>query len=198
MIETPETGRDDASPRAAGASMTQSDADLWFVREVLPLESALMQYLRRNCRNRADIADLVQDVYVQVYEAALIARPERPRAFVLATARNLLINRVRRDQIVRIEAVADLEAVNVAMDEPGPERAVIARDMLRRLQSALDRLPARCRQAVIMKKVEGLPAREIARRMGIAENTVNRHLTEGMLMLADCLYGEAGETGSNP
>lgn len=192
MIETPESGRDDAGLQSAGASMTVSDVDLWFVREVLPLESALMQYLRRNCRNKAEIPDLVQDVYVQVYEAAQIALPERPKAFVLATARNLLINRVRRDQIVRIEAVADLEAVSVALDEPSPERAVIARDMLRRLQSALDQLPARCRQAVVMKKVEGLPAREIASRMGISENTVNRHLTEGMLMLADCLYGETG------
>jgi len=198
MIETPDTGRDDAGLRTAGASMSQSDADLWFVREVLPLEAALMQYLRRNCRNKADIADLAQDVYVQVYEAALVARPERPRAFVLATARNLLINRVRRDQIVRIEAVADLEAINVALDEPSPERTAIARDTLRRLQAGLESLPPRCRQAVVMKKVEGLSAREIASRMGITENTVNRHLTEGMLMLADCLYGEAAGKGGEP
>jgi RNA polymerase sigma factor (sigma-70 family) len=192
MIETPETGRENSGSQGAGAAMTVSETDIWFVREVLPLEATLMQFLRRNCRNKADIPDLCQDVYVRVYEAALERRPERPKAFVLATARNLLINRVRRDQIVRIEAVADLEAVNIALDEPSPERAVIARDMLRRLQSALDRLPARCRQAVVMKKVEGLPAREIASRMGISENTVNRHLTEGMLMLADCLYGETG------
>ncbi len=191
MIETPDSGRDNAGLQPAGASMPQSDVDHWFVREVLPLESALMQYLRRHCRNKSEIPDLVQDIYVQVYEAAQLRLPEHPKAFLLTTARNLLINRVRRDQIVRIEAVADLEAVNIALDEPSPERAVIARDMLRRLQSALDRLPARCRQAVVMKKVEGLPAREIAARMGISENTVNRHLTEGMLMLADCIYGEA-------
>jgi len=190
MIETPETGRENSGLHGAGAAMTVSDTDIWFVREVLPLEATLMQFLRRNCRDKADIPDLCQDVYVRVYEAALERRPERPKAFVLATARNLLINRMRRDQIVRIDAVADLETVNIALDEPGPERVVLARDTLRRLQLALDRLPARCREAVILKKIEGLPAREIAMRMGIAENTVNRHLTEGMLVLADCLYGE--------
>ena len=190
MIETPETGRENSGSQGAGAVMTVSETDIWFVREVLPLEATLMQFLRRNCRNKADIPDLCQDVYVRVYEAALERRPERPKAFVLTTARNLLINRMRRDQIVRIDAVDDLEAVNIAMDEPGPERVVLARDTLRRLQGALDRLPARCREAVILKKVEGLPAREIAARMGIVENTVNRHLTEGMLVLADCLYGE--------
>ncbi|HEV2561803.1 MAG TPA: RNA polymerase sigma factor [Rhizomicrobium sp.] len=190
MIETPETGRENSGLHGAGAAMTVSDADIWFVREVLPLEATLMQFLRRNCRDKADIPDLCQDIYVRVYEAALERPPERPKAFVLATARNLLINRMRRDQIVRIDAVADLEATNIALEEPGPERVVLARDTLRRLQLALDRLPARCREAVILKKIEGLPAREIAMRMGIAENTVNRHLTEGMLVLADCLYGE--------
>ena len=56
------------------------------------------------------------------------------------------------------------------------------------LQAALDQLPPRCREAVVMRKIEGLPRREIAMRMGIAEKTVRRHIGDGMCALADALY----------
>lgn len=136
--------------------MNASDPDVWFVREVLPLEAALMQFLRRSWRNRADVDDLCQEVYMRVYEAAKERIPDPVRPFVFATARNLIINRVRREQIVAIETIADLEALNIAADEPGPDRNAMAREELRRLQAALDNLPPRCRQAVILKKIEGL------------------------------------------
>ena len=162
------------------------------MREVLPLESILMLFLRQNWRNRAEIADLRQEVYMRVYEAALKEIPDQTKAFVLTTARNLIIDRVRRESVIPFEIVTDLEALGVASEQPGPERAIIARDALRRLTTALDQLPPRCREAVTLRKIEGLSRREIASRMGIAEFTVNRHLTEGMRALADILYGEEG------
>jgi RNA polymerase sigma-70 factor (ECF subfamily) len=179
--------------RAQGADMIVSEADAWFMREVLPLEATLMLFLRQNWRNRAEIADLRQEVYMRVYEAALKEIPEQTKAFVLATARNLIIDRVRKESVIPFEIVTDLEALGVASEQAGPERAVIARDALRRLTWALDRLPPRCREAVTLRKIEGLSRREIASRMGIAEFTVNRHLTEGMRALADILYGELPE-----
>jgi RNA polymerase sigma factor (sigma-70 family) len=190
MAEISDISQEGANPSRAGAVFAACAVDVWFAHEVLPLEAALMQFLRHNWRNKSDIADLLQDVYVRVYEAALKQIPESARAFVFATARNLLINRVRREQIIPIEAVADLDALGIAMDEPGPDRNVIARDELRRLQEILDRLPRRSREAIVMKQVEGLSRREIAARMGVTEKTVKWHLNEGVRALADILYGE--------
>lgn len=171
--------------------MSTPALEAWFIREVLPLEAALMRYLQHNWRNKSEIADLRQEVYTRICEAAQKEIPHPPaKPFVFAVARNLLADRIRRDQIVSIEAVADLEALNVALDQPGPDRNTIARDQLRRVQSALDRLPPRCREAVVMKKIDGLSVREIAQRMGISENTVDAHLTAGVRALADMLYGD--------
>ena len=170
--------------------MTASPAEDWFVREVLPLEAALMQFLQHNWRNKADIADLRQDVYVQVFDAAHNKIPDNTKAFVFQTARNLLINRLKREQIVPIEAVADVEALNAAIETPGPERNTIARDELRRLQAALDRLPPRCREAVVLGRIEGLSGREIAARMGITEQAVSAHLINGVRALVNEVYGE--------
>jgi RNA polymerase sigma factor (sigma-70 family) len=175
--------------------MIVSEADAWFMREVLPLEAILMLFLRQNWRNKAEIADLRQEVYMRVYEAALREIPEQAKPFVLTTARNLLVDRVRRERVIPFEIVTDLEALGVASEQAGPERAIMARDALRRLQAALDRLPPRCREAVVLRKIEGLSRREIAARMGVAEFTVNRHLTEGMRALADILFSEPQDSG---
>ena len=56
--------------------------------------------------------------------------------------------------------------------------------------SALDQLPPRAREAVLLRKIEGLSYREIALRMGIGEDTVSEHLSKAMYALADTLYGE--------
>ena len=69
--------------------MNASDLDAWFVREVLPLEAMLVQFLRRSWRNRADVDDLCQEVYVRIYEAAQKEIPDPARPFVFAVARNL-------------------------------------------------------------------------------------------------------------
>ena len=175
-----------------------SKVDSWFVQEVLPLEPALLKFMRRGWRNESDIRDLCQDVYVEVYETAQKEIPLSARAFTFAVARNVLVDRIRREQIVSIEAVADPEVLGISVDEPGPDRTAIARQDLRRLQAALERLPDSWRQAVIMRKVEGLSPREIALRMGVAERTAFLHLASGLAMLTDLFQDDLPNAGSKP
>ena len=198
MTEIPETNRDDTGLHHADDAMTASDVEVWFIREVLPLEPALMQFLSHNWRNKSDIADLRQDVYALVCEAAQNQIPDHTKAFVFKTARNLLINRVRREQIVPIEAVTDLDALSVALDAPGQDRTLMARDELRRLQAALDRLPPRCREAVVLGRIEGLSGKEMAARMGVRESTVSIHLANGIRALANMLNNGPDELGRAP
>lgn len=165
----------------------------WFVREVLPLEAILMHFLQHNWHNQSDIADLRQEVYVRLFEAAQHQIPDHTKRFVLTTARNLLIDRVRRDQVVPIEAIADVDALSLAADAPLADRTVMAREELRRLQDALDRLPLRCREAVVYAHIDGLTGQQIAQRMGISEAAVSKHLARGLFQLTDILYGESAE-----
>ncbi len=187
MTDTTETSRDESR---AGAPMNASDVRAWFVREVLPLESDLMQFLHHNWRNKSDIADLRQDIYVRIFESARREIPARPRHFVFTVARNLLIDRVRRERIIPFDAVADVDALGLALEIPAPDRAVIARDELRRLRAALDRLPERARNAVMLRRIEGLTGVEIAARMGISEAAVSKLIDNGIRTLADTLYSD--------
>lgn len=193
-----------ASSTGYGPGNTLSDNELstWFVEEVLPLEGLLERYLRRNWRDHDEIPDLRQEVYARVYDSCAAARPLSARAFVLSTARNLLIDRVRRAQVVSIETYADIERMSTLQDELSPERHLSARSELRLLQAALDGLPPRCREVVELRKIEGLSQREVAARMGIAEDTVEKQVAKGVRALAQALRdgvnGEAADEATFP
>jgi RNA polymerase sigma-70 factor (ECF subfamily) len=178
-----------ARQQAVGAP----EAMRWFLREVLPLEAMLVRFLRQNWRDQSDIEDLLQDVYVRVYEAAQRELPERARPFVFTVARNLLITRMRDRSVVPIDAVSDLDALNIAMDLPGPDRAAMGRDELRRLSDAIDRLPAHCREVIILRRIENFSRPEIAVRLGIAETTVSSYLTEAIYILSNLLNAEPAD-----
>jgi RNA polymerase sigma factor (sigma-70 family) len=170
--------------------MIPSELDNWFVDNVLPLEASLMRFLRRNWREEEDMLDLRQDIYVRIYESAARGLPDLVKPFVFTTARNLLIDRARHAKIVLIEAIADLDALELWVDDLTPERHASGRMELRRLQRALECLPPRCRLVVEMRKIEGLSQRDVAARLGITEDTVERQVANGMRALADALLAD--------
>ena len=164
----------------------------WFRREILPHEAALERFLRRTRASPTEVQDIRHDIYVRVLDAAEEERPTSPKAFLFSVARHLLIDRVRRERIVSMDLFADLDGMNLLIDELTPERQAAGREQLKRLAELLERLPARCREVVWMRRVEDLPQKEIARRLGIAEATVEKHLMRGIRLLAESLYGAAG------
>lgn len=190
MIKSTDTGREGEGARERPMPSGAQGVAAWFIREVLPLEPILMQFLHRNWRNQSDIVDLRQEVYARVWSSARKELPQHTKRFVLTTARNLIINRLRDEHVVPIEVIADVDALGAAMDAPGVDQAVIARDELRRLQDALDQLPPRCREAVVLAHVEGLAGHEIAQRMNISRPTVSVHLAQGLRALTSIMYGE--------
>lgn len=151
-----------------------------------------MRFLRRNWRDPTELVDLRQDIYARIYDAAREALPLQTKAFLFATARNHLINRARRMRVISIELVTDLESLNVAVDAITPDRHATAREELRRVQAGLERLPPRCREVIVLRKIEGLSQREVAARMGIGEDAVERQMVQGMRALVDFMLGGAG------
>lgn len=189
MTEKPEATRAVTNADRQGAHMSAPEALAWFLRDVLPLEAMLMQYLRHNWRDQSDIEDIVQEIYVRVFEAARKEIPQKAKPFLFTTARNLLIDRVRERRVVPLEAALDLDALEIAIDEPSPDQGLIARDELRRLRDAIDTLPPRFRDVVVLRRIEDLSRAEVAQRLGINETTVSDYLTKGMFLLADIIYG---------
>jgi RNA polymerase sigma factor (sigma-70 family) len=168
--------------------------DQWFVAEVLPHERLLQRYLLRVWRNPSEVPDLVQEVYIRVYERAREQLPEHPKAFLFATARNLMTDHLRRSRVVSIHTVHSVEGVEAVADELSPERRLNARQELGRVAQAFDSLSDKCRDVIWFRRVEGLSQRETAERMGLKEDAIESQLSRGIRALALALFGSADES----
>ncbi|MEJ1963521.1 MAG: RNA polymerase sigma factor [Gammaproteobacteria bacterium] len=169
--------------------------DTWFKREILVHEPMLMRYLTRVWRRKDEVHDLRQETYARVYQAATVRRPSAPRAFLFTTAHHLMVDRVRHERVVSIEAVGDIEALNVSVDDISVERRVGARQELKLLARALDLLPPRCREVLWLRRVEGLSQKEVAERLGVSVKNIEQHVSKGGRLLAEyMLSGEVGRT----
>jgi len=165
--------------------------DQWFAAEILPHEGLLLRYLTRVWRNSAEVFDLRQDIYVRVYESARSALPTTPKAFLFATARNLMTDRIRHSRVVFIDSTPDFDVLDVLIDEVSPERRLSARQELRMLARAFDSLSEKCRNVVWLRRVEGLSQRETAQRLGLHEGAVESQLARGVRVLALAVFGPA-------
>jgi RNA polymerase sigma factor (sigma-70 family) len=162
--------------------MTILEIQYWFTREVLPLEPGLTRFLRRRWRNQSEIADLRQEIYARLCDAARSGTPKQVKPFIFAVARNLIIDLARRAPAAQRLSSASGEAMeSVDLNTPVHE-AMVLQDM-RILQDALNQLPSRCLEVLRLRKLEGLSQRETAARMGITENTVERQMVKAMQKL---------------
>ena len=174
------------------ATVEDDVLNAWFCREVLPLERTLVRFIKRNIGADSEAGDLRQEIYERVLKGAQRGLPEHCAAYLFAVARNHLINHAKRGRIISIELVADLELLPQDVDVFDSERHLTARDELRRALQGLERLPPRCREVVRLRKVEGYTTREVAEKMGIGIDTVEKQMTNGMRALTDFMLGGDG------
>lgn len=172
--------------------VSRSELQHWFRQEVLVLEPVLTRFIRRHWRNEDDVADIRQEVYEKVLAGASRTLPTTASAYVFTVARNTIISRARRDRVVAIDLVAEVESAVPDADWLTPERHLNGRQALMRAQEGLDRLPPRCREILWLRKVEGLGVREVADRLGIGIDAVQQQTMLGMRALIDFMLGGEG------
>jgi RNA polymerase sigma factor (sigma-70 family) len=170
-------------------SISNSRDDRYLVAS-LEFEGVLRACLHRYARNAADVDELLQETYAHLLTAGAARGREEVRsirAFALTVARNVALSWLRHRQVVPIELVADLEALEL-LDEAGQvDEIVNTHQELALLTRAVASLPNRCRQVFTLRKVYGLSQKEIAAELGISENTVEQHLAKGMRLCSAAL-----------
>jgi len=167
----------------------EDSVDQWFAREILVHEKMLTRFLLRGWPARHEVPDLRQDVYVRVYEASTRARPVQPKAFLFATAKHLMIDRLRRGRIIFIGAQSDIDHLNVLVDEVSPEHRATSLEELQQLADAFDTLPPQCRTVMWLRRVEQLSQKEVAAKLGVREKAIEKQVSRGMRLLTSALLG---------
>jgi RNA polymerase sigma factor (sigma-70 family) len=161
-------------------SAPESEDTRWFVEEVQPHEDSLRSYLRYSFPAVRDVDDVVQESYLRIWRARAAHPIDSGRLFLFKIARHLAIDLVRRDRVSPIIPVTDLGQLSVIEDKDNAADVASRNHDTQILFEAIRDLPSRCREIVILRKLQGHSQKEIAARMGISEQTVHVQAVRGL------------------
>ncbi|PXA83468.1 sigma-70 family RNA polymerase sigma factor [Nostoc sp. 3335mG] len=138
-----------------------------------------------------DVDDVVQESYCRIATLTRVEHIDDPRRYLFRTARNVVLEQIRRERVVSIEAASGLAELELAPEEEGsPERVVAGRRALERVERLIEALPDRARMVFRLRKIEGVPQREIAERLGLTETVVENEVARGLRRILDQLTDE--------
>lgn len=139
--------------------------------------------------NREDAQDLYQEVLIKVYRSLGRFRGDASlRTWIFRIAVNTSKNRARFWSRVKRGPATSLDAAEedrlppserLPDPRPGPEGVTFGQEVQARVQRELDRLPWGQRTVIVLRDVEGMEYREIARTLAISLGTVKSRLARG-------------------
>jgi RNA polymerase sigma-70 factor (sigma-E family) len=189
----PESGDDPHAETAAGghdgASGGGHEGDAVASRLFHERYPTLVQMARLLVDDTETAEEVVQEAFVRLYGSWRRLRdPARVDAYLRSTVWNLARDRLRRRRTVRrYEAVTARgpDAMLGSTAPLGPADALIDRERREQLAAALDRLPARQRECVLLRYWGDLSEREIAATLGISNGSVKSHVHRALSRLTD-------------
>lgn len=141
----------------------------------------MYRFIWRRVRNDALAEDLIQDLFLKIWNARGKLDPQKSfEAYLFRIALNLC-NDVFRRKAVRKQT--SLEAIPF---EPVDNDSV--NDLKTSVWQLLNRLPEEIRQVFVLKRFEGFRNHEVADILKIAEKTVEGRMTRALKYLRRELY----------
>ena len=131
--------------------------------------------------------DLTQDVFVRVFRSLDGFVPGTFEGWLHRITTNLFLDRARRKQRLRFDALTDDFAALLHSGTPTPEQIVLRDRFEADVQRALDSLPPQFRAAVVLCDIEGLSYEEVAETLGVKLGTVRSRIHRGRAMLRESL-----------
>lgn len=132
--------------------------------------------------------DVAQSAFIR-FAAADAAHIENPRAFLYATARNLVIDHHRHAQRASAHEQAARSSTDDRVYELSPENVLLQAERFRILAQALERMPQKRRRLVLLNRFEGLSYAQIGEQFGMSAENVRKHIER---TLAECLRALRG------
>ena len=168
------------APPCVADSDPAADPHRWFRSEVQPHDGQLKAWLHSRFPSLRDVDDIVQESYLRIWKARAAGRIESARSFLYRVAHNLTIDSIRRRRLMPSQSVADNELPDVIDHAPDVVDVVCSREEIELFARAIDTLPVRCREIMMLRKLEGLSQQEIADRLGLSVCTVEVQLVRGV------------------
>jgi RNA polymerase sigma-70 factor, ECF subfamily len=179
----------------------------WFAERVDDLLPELYGRAVRLCRDRADAEDLVAESVAKAWEALpSLADRASFRGWLFRILNNAFVSSCRsassRAEHEPLDGAEAEFSLFERLHQPvllwwgnDPEREFLNRLLREDLARAIDGLPERHREVVVLVDVQGLPYAEVADLLAIPIGTVRSRLARGRSRLQQALWEHGREAG---
>jgi RNA polymerase sigma-70 factor (ECF subfamily) len=131
---------------------------------------ALMRFLTGRLKSAQEAKEVAQEAYVKLLQLESTSGISHLQAFLFKIAANLASNRLKSAQ--RRERIDNLKFFTHPQLAPSPEEEVAVEQQVEALMAAIEQLPAKCRFAFVMHRLQGRELGEVAADMKISERMV--------------------------
>lgn len=144
----------------------------------------LQRFLYARVGNFADVADIIQEVYLRMLRVPNIESIRSPEAYLFTVAQHVVQQHTLRESATppSVELARMLNSP-AAMPDSDPALALVADQCLLRLQDALEELNPKARATFMLHRRDGLSFDEIGARLGISRPMVKKYLMKALLHL---------------
>jgi len=141
--------------------------------------------------NMHDAEDLTHDVFIRVFRSLHSYQPGTFEGWLHRITTNVFLDKMRRKQRIRFDALSDDAAARLPSREVGPEQSYADTHFDDDVQRALDSLTPDFRAAVVLCDIEGLSYEEISTTLGVKLGTVRSRIHRGRSQLRAALAHRA-------
>jgi RNA polymerase sigma-70 factor, ECF subfamily len=144
--------------------------------------------------NEEDASDVAQETYLRAYRSLRRFRGDAQfTTWLYRITANCSSTLLAKQARTRTEILCDDEPVIDIRAEADPEQRLAGEDDRTRVARALERLPWRLRQVIVLRDIYDLPHRVIARELGISEAAAKVRLHRARGRLREVLAIEVAE-----
>ena len=184
-----------SSSQGKGSDVLDSQERERFEQLVLPHLDAAFNLARWILRSREDAEDVAQEAVLRAYRFFGGFHGGDARAWLLQIARNTCYTWLEKNRPLELKTEFDEE--QHLQPGPTPESLAIASDNRERLASALETLPPRFREVLVLRELEGFSYKEIATITSIPIGTVMSALSRARQRLQQALTQPAPQETSH-
>ena len=141
----------------------------------------LLRFARLFVRSNHQAEDVVSDAMVQLLKRRQsIFRMKKLEGYLFMSIKHQALNQMKKKQVALQDDVVPFEQATSVTDKATPLQQLLDSELCDRIQRATEGLPPRRQTVYRLIKDEGLRYRQVAKRLGISERTVEHHLEAAM------------------
>lgn len=145
----------------------------------------LVNYAKTILRDTDDAEDIVQQVFIAVWEKRATTEIHTSlRALLYKSVHNACLNRLKQQQVRSGYAK---EVIQLHREQGVTEDRVQQKELQQKIEDALDQLPEQCAKIFKMSRFEQLKYQEIADKLGLSVKTVENQMGKALKIMREQL-----------